>query len=131
MVPPIRGVGCLLCAGAVVLRGACRCAQPRAPGLRRGGERAAAGTGAAFLAYAGGRAPPAARARRRRARGARRLGLQRRRGGTAKIARTGTQGTITMLGRLMPREGKFFDLFNSHAERIVEGSRRSEERRVG
>jgi predicted phosphate transport protein (TIGR00153 family) len=28
-----------------------------------------------------------------------------------------------MLGRLMPREGKFFDLFNSHAERIVEGSR--------
>jgi hypothetical protein len=28
-----------------------------------------------------------------------------------------------MLGRLMPREGKFFDLFNTHAERIVEGSR--------
>ena len=28
-----------------------------------------------------------------------------------------------MLGRLMPREGKFFDLFNAHAERIVEGSR--------
>ena len=28
-----------------------------------------------------------------------------------------------MLGRLMPREGKFFDLFNLHAERIVEGSR--------
>jgi predicted phosphate transport protein (TIGR00153 family) len=27
-----------------------------------------------------------------------------------------------MLGRLMPREGKFFDLFNAHAERIVEGS---------
>src|SRR2546429_8932761 len=25
-----------------------------------------------------------------------------------------------MLGRLMPREGKFFDLFNAHAERIVE-----------
>jgi predicted phosphate transport protein (TIGR00153 family) len=28
-----------------------------------------------------------------------------------------------MLGRLMPREGKFFDLFNAHAERIVEGGR--------
>jgi predicted phosphate transport protein (TIGR00153 family) len=28
-----------------------------------------------------------------------------------------------MLGRLMPREQKFFDLFNAHAERIVEGSR--------
>ena len=28
-----------------------------------------------------------------------------------------------MLGRLMPREGRFFDLFNAHAERIVEGSR--------
>ena len=27
-----------------------------------------------------------------------------------------------MLGRLMPREGKFFDLFNAHATRIVEGS---------
>lgn len=28
-----------------------------------------------------------------------------------------------MLSRLMPREGKFFDIFNAHAERIVEGSR--------
>jgi predicted phosphate transport protein (TIGR00153 family) len=28
-----------------------------------------------------------------------------------------------MLGRLMPREGKFFELFNAHADRIVEGSR--------
>jgi predicted phosphate transport protein (TIGR00153 family) len=28
-----------------------------------------------------------------------------------------------MLSRLMPREGRFFDLFNAHAERIVEGSR--------
>jgi len=28
-----------------------------------------------------------------------------------------------MLGRLMPREGNFFRLFNAHAERIVEGSR--------
>ena len=28
-----------------------------------------------------------------------------------------------MLGRLMPREGKFFDLFNAHGERIVEGSK--------
>ena len=28
-----------------------------------------------------------------------------------------------MFGRLMPREGKFFDLFNAHAERILEGSR--------
>ena len=28
-----------------------------------------------------------------------------------------------MLGRLMPREGKFFDYYNAHAERIVEGSR--------
>ena len=28
-----------------------------------------------------------------------------------------------MLGRLMPREGKFFDLFNAHGERIVEGAR--------
>ena len=28
-----------------------------------------------------------------------------------------------MLSRLMPREGRFFDHFNAHAERIVEGSR--------
>jgi predicted phosphate transport protein (TIGR00153 family) len=28
-----------------------------------------------------------------------------------------------MLGNLMPREGRFFDLFNAHAERIVEGAR--------
>ena len=28
-----------------------------------------------------------------------------------------------MLGRLMPREGKFFDLFNAHAGHIVAGSR--------
>src|SRR5512141_2569285 len=28
-----------------------------------------------------------------------------------------------MFGRLMPREGKFFDLFNAHAENIVDGSR--------
>jgi predicted phosphate transport protein (TIGR00153 family) len=28
-----------------------------------------------------------------------------------------------MFGRLMPREGSFFELFNAHAERIVEGSR--------
>jgi len=28
-----------------------------------------------------------------------------------------------MFGRLMPREGKFFDLFNAHAAHIAEGSR--------
>ena len=28
-----------------------------------------------------------------------------------------------MFGRLMPREGNFFALFNAHAEHIVEGSR--------
>lgn len=28
-----------------------------------------------------------------------------------------------MLARLMPREGRFFDLFNAHAERVVRGSR--------
>ena len=28
-----------------------------------------------------------------------------------------------MLGLLMPREGRFFELFNAHAERVVEGSR--------
>jgi uncharacterized protein len=28
-----------------------------------------------------------------------------------------------MLGRLLPREGRFFDLFNEHAELIVQGSR--------
>jgi len=28
-----------------------------------------------------------------------------------------------MLSRLMPREGRFFDLFNAHAAQIVEGSR--------
>jgi predicted phosphate transport protein (TIGR00153 family) len=28
-----------------------------------------------------------------------------------------------MLGRLMPREGRFFDIFNAHAARIVEGSK--------
>jgi predicted phosphate transport protein (TIGR00153 family) len=28
-----------------------------------------------------------------------------------------------MFGRLMPREGNFFELFNAHADRIVEGAR--------
>ena len=28
-----------------------------------------------------------------------------------------------MLGRLMPREGRFFDIFNAHAARIVDGSK--------
>ena len=28
-----------------------------------------------------------------------------------------------MFGRLMPKEGRFFDLFNEHAEQIVQGSR--------
>jgi uncharacterized protein len=28
-----------------------------------------------------------------------------------------------MLGRLMPREGRFFDLFNEHAELVAQGSR--------
>jgi len=28
-----------------------------------------------------------------------------------------------MLARLMPREGRFFELFTAHAERIIEGSR--------
>jgi len=28
-----------------------------------------------------------------------------------------------MFGRFMPREGKFFDLFNAHAEQVVAGSR--------
>jgi len=28
-----------------------------------------------------------------------------------------------MFGRLMPREGRFFDLFNEHAELVVQGSR--------
>jgi hypothetical protein len=28
-----------------------------------------------------------------------------------------------MFGRLMPREGRFFDLFNAHAERIAAGAR--------
>ena len=45
-----------------------------------------------------------------------------------------------MFSRFMPREGKFFEMFNEHAALIVEGSRelaalmasgRSEERRVG
>src|SRR5574340_639456 len=28
-----------------------------------------------------------------------------------------------MFGRLMPREGRFFELFNEHAEQVVQGSR--------
>lgn len=28
-----------------------------------------------------------------------------------------------MFGRLMPREGRFFDLFNEHAEQVLQGSR--------
>jgi uncharacterized protein len=28
-----------------------------------------------------------------------------------------------MFGRLMPQEGKFFDLFNEHAEQVLQGSR--------
>src|ERR1700752_3534628 len=30
---------------------------------------------------------------------------------------------IPMFSRLMPREGRFFDLFNAHSAQIVEGSR--------
>jgi hypothetical protein len=50
-------------------------------------------------------------------------GFRHRAGETANIARSGTGGEKIMLGRLMPREGKFFDLFNAHAARIVEGAR--------
>ena len=32
-------------------------------------------------------------------------------------------GENTMFSRLMPRQGRFFDLFNEHAEQIVQGSR--------
>ena len=28
-----------------------------------------------------------------------------------------------MFGRLMPREGKYFDLFNAHAELIMQGGK--------
>ena len=28
-----------------------------------------------------------------------------------------------MLGKLLPREGNFFEMFNQHAERIVEAAR--------
>ena len=28
-----------------------------------------------------------------------------------------------LFGKLLPREGNFFEMFNQHAERIVEGSR--------
>jgi hypothetical protein len=31
-----------------------------------------------------------------------------------------------MFGRFMPTEGKFFELFNQHAERIVSGGRELE-----
>src|SRR6185312_12600140 len=56
--------------------------------------------------------------------GAARLGIRRARRETINIARSrNPTGRIRVLGRLMPREGKFFDLFNAHAERIVEGSR--------
>src|SRR5205807_2149904 len=85
-------------------------------------QRRAACAGAAFLAHRHQRAAAAARARAGRARRARRLGLRWRRGEAARITRPRNEG-IGMLGRLMPREGKFFDLFNAHAERIVEGSR--------
>src|SRR5471032_250917 len=37
-----------------------------------------------------------------------------------------TRPEVPMLSRLMPREGKFFELFNAHAEQIVLGSRELE-----
>ena len=30
---------------------------------------------------------------------------------------------VTMFGRLMPKEGRFFDLFNQHASHIIDGTR--------
>lgn len=32
-----------------------------------------------------------------------------------------------MLGKLLPREGNFFEMFNQHAERIVEAARAFEQ----
>src|SRR6185503_12329676 len=78
---------------------------------------------AALLAHRARGAARPARARRGRRAGAGRLGIRRRGAEAANIARTGTGGEKIMLGRLMPREGRFFELFNAHAERIVEGSR--------
>src|SRR5207248_11312520 len=78
--------------------------------------------GTTLLAHPGRCAAAATRAQPGRARRSRRLGLRCRRGEAARIPRPRYKG-LKMLGRLMPREGKFFDLFNAHAERIVEGSR--------
>src|SRR6202008_2965733 len=117
-------LGRVLRSGSQLVRSAYARAQPGARRLCRARQGGAAGAGAALLAHAARAAPRAAGARRRRARGARRLGLRRRRACPAQNAgrRLSLESSV-MLGRLMPREGKFFDLFNAHAERIVEGAR--------
>jgi hypothetical protein len=35
---------------------------------------------------------------------------------------TNARRRISMFGRLMPKEGRFFDLFNGHAALIVDGA---------
>src|SRR5688572_16700977 len=118
MVRRLRRLRRLLRAGAVLVGGARPPAQRRALGLRRGRRRAAARPGAALLANRAAGPGRAARARRRRPPGARALGVRTRGPGPTTIARPRIPG-VTMLGRLMPREGNFFKLFNAHAERIV------------
>src|SRR6185503_3724483 len=119
----VRGLGRVLRAGAFLVGGAAPPAQPRAQRLcEREACRAARARAALFAHRARDPARPA-RSRRGRRAGARRLGFRRGDGETANIARSGIRGEKIVLGRLMPREGKFFELFNAHAERIVEGSR--------
>jgi uncharacterized protein len=47
----------------------------------------------------------------------------RRLGALCDKEKTDSTDPIAMFGRLMPREGKFFELFDQHAARIADGGR--------
>src|SRR5262249_53476129 len=122
VVPDLRRRRCMLCPGALLVGSTHASACDGAFRLHERGQRRAAGARAALLPQRHKRAAAAAGARPGRTAGTRRLGLRFERGEAARIARPRNKG-LKMLGRLMPREGKFFDLFNAHGERIVEGSK--------
>src|SRR5260370_16254062 len=94
MVQGFRGLGRLLRAGALVVRGEARSAHCVSKWFLQIGGGPAAPAGAALLAPPGAGAPRAPRARRRRRPGARRLGVQRGRSEEAQITPPRLQADI-------------------------------------
>jgi predicted phosphate transport protein (TIGR00153 family) len=47
--------------------------------------------------------------------------------GVITLSHISCKESVAMLGKLLPREGNFFEMFNQHAERIVEAARAFEQ----